>query len=195
MNFDTKNLDSFTIREIKMSIMKLLPPLSTIDKILIFNIGSARIDFDSFGPILGDMLEHKLKKSKFREISMILDIMGTSNNPCNGLNLNQKYEIVNNTYKELNLFTIATDAAGTLNPEKVNNLFIKDKSIRPSAGANRSFRPIGDMSISMATVLSEGRNTMFFNKYSIQKSKITQVCEIISEIILETIKEKMMEEF
>lgn len=193
--YDVTKLDSSVISEMKKDIMDKLPLISKLDKLIVFNIGTERIDFDSFGPILGTVLEKKIKQPRFQILSMFLDIVGTSNDPCHGLSLPLKYEELDSKYKDMNTFIIATDAAIVSKYNNLHKIKIESRSIKPGAGMGKSFRSIGDVSICMTTLVGENGKSAFLSKHSVSKKKIMNVCEVMSDIILEAVRDKMLEEF
>lgn len=195
MFFNTRNLDTSVISEIKNEIMDSLPLISTLDKLVVFNVGTERVDFDSFGPILGTLLEKKIQEPRFREISMFLDVMGTVDNPCHGINLHRRYEEFNSKYEDMNVFVIATDAASTLKISNLNRIYIERKQLKPGSAINRRFKSIGDISICMSTVYSDDPRMMSISKRQVSKRHIEKVCNHMADIILEAVRDKMLLEF
>ena len=104
--------------------------------LVIFNMGSSSLNFDSFGPILGTLLEEKHLKN--------FKIIGTMDNNVNAKNMKEKYNLINSETD----FVIATDAA-IANKEKSheNMILLKNSSIEPGSAMGKDLGSIGDICI------------------------------------------------
>ena len=145
---------------------------SNKEEIIIVNVGTDRVQGDSFGPLVGSYLE---------ENNCSLPYYGTLEKPLTAINLDSKWEEIKEKHKDA--FVIAIDAqAGIL--ERVGNLLISNSSIRPGSAANKKLPVIGDISIESVTCAISSNITIsmhhvrLFHVY--KAAKIT--CEIIKKL-------------
>lgn len=117
-------------------INKVLKAYYKGKNLVIFNMGSSSLNFDSFGPILGTLLEEKHLKN--------FKIIGTMDNNVNAKNMKEKYNLINSETD----FVIATDAA-IANKEKLheNMILLRNSSIKPGKGMGKDLGSIGDICI------------------------------------------------
>lgn len=117
-------------------INKVLKAYYKGKNLVIFNAGSSSLIFDSFGPILGTLLEEKHLKN--------FKIIGTMNNNVNAKNIKEKYNLINPKTD----FVIATDAAIASKEKQYENMILfKNSSIKPGKGMGKDLGSIGDISI------------------------------------------------
>lgn len=107
-------------------------------EIVLFNIGTQKVNGDSFGPLLGSMLEDKLK---------IIKVYGTLNKTITAINILEQEEQIRKKYK--NLFLISTDACTSNNSDFYNEDFIlNDEGIKPRSALDNTIKKIiGNVSI------------------------------------------------
>ena len=116
-------------------INKVLKAYYEGKNLVIFNIGTSSLVYDSFGPILGTLLEEKHLKN--------FKIIGTMNDNANAKNIKEKYKLINQTTD----FIIATDAAILKKNQLENMIILRNSSIEPGSGMGKDLGSIGDISI------------------------------------------------
>lgn len=102
-------------------------------RIILFNIGSSKINGDSFGPIFGTILKKKHLKN--------IKILGSLDESINALNIKEYYKKINE-----NDFIISTDAC-KLKKNRKSNFIISNDPIYPGTGVGKELGNIGDYSI------------------------------------------------
>lgn len=148
------------------------------DKIIFFCIGTDRCIGDSYGPLVGHMLEQKLNNP-------CVEIYGTLHNPVHAINLEKNLNAID---LGSNLI-IAIDAA-LGDKEDVREIKIK-KCVRPGKGVGRNLPHVGDIGIA-AIVAS---NELFLD--TIDSTRISLVYDLALETvnaILEVINSKDIKE-
>lgn len=110
---------------------------SNKEEFIIVNIGTDKCIGDSFGPLLGTLLE---------EINYSLPVYGTLEKPIQALNLHQRLEEIYE--KHPNAFILATDACLG---EDVGEFKLRHIPIHPGKGINKRLPAVGDMSLIFIT--------------------------------------------
>lgn len=105
-------------------------------EVVIICIGSDKYIFDSFGPVLGQLIKEKRLLN--------IKVYGTLDNPIHALNLQKEFEIIRNKHK--NSFIIGVDASVTTKNISERIAFL-NKSIEPGLAFNKKLIPVGDCSI------------------------------------------------
>lgn len=104
------------------------------NKIIFFCIGTDRCTGDSYGPLVGHMLEQKLNSPDIK-------VCGTLHNPVHANNLEEKLNAVD----AKNNLVIAIDAALGYE-EEIKEIKIK-KCVRPGKGVGKNLPYVGDIGI------------------------------------------------
>lgn len=133
-------------------------------RIVLFNIGSSKVNGDCFGPMLGSIL----KKSHLKNIT----VLGSLNSSINALNIEQYYEKISD-----NDFIICTDACikKDKNNKKIYSIF--NQPIKPGKALDKDLGSVGDVSIcfylkNIDTDEGEIMTTIFLKQYDLKNVNI-----------------------
>lgn len=99
-------------------------------------IGTDAVSGDSLGPLIGTLLERKLRGKTY--------IFGTLERPLTARDVNAAAELIKKICPFGNI--IAIDAA-VGRKEEVGEVRISDSPVKPGLGVNKSLRAVGDVSI------------------------------------------------
>jgi putative sporulation protein YyaC len=136
LNFCDENMIShFT------SLIKTILDSAKPSKIAIVCLGSREVKYDSYGPLVGSMVEH------IDYLYPDIKVFGTLTDPITALNLEEKFDIIKH---QEGIFVIAIDAALTDRIENLGIVCVDKVPIRPGAWADKILPVIGDMSIKAA---------------------------------------------
>lgn len=117
-----------------------LSPYIDCDKnsYILLAIGTSRVIGDSLAPLVGTMLNGKLK----------FPIVGTLKSPVTALNIEHYYTCIKLRYPQSKI--IALDAC-IGKKQDIGCVKVFSGGIRPSASTGRAFRKVGDISITAIT--------------------------------------------
>ncbi|MBO5182911.1 MAG: DUF1256 domain-containing protein [Bacilli bacterium] len=121
---------------LKKEIAKLIKR-KDYDKIMIVCIGTSKVIFDSYGPIVGSILSRALFPFDVR-------VYGTIEKPINGLNI-ESFILKNASEFNKNL-VIAVDSMFS-KYETNKSIYVSNRGLKPGSALGKSFPTIGEFSI------------------------------------------------
>jgi putative sporulation protein YyaC len=151
-------------KSISIRLSSLLPISNR--PIVFICIGTDRSTGDSLGPLIGSKL-HEKGMSLFH-------VYGTLDEPIHAVNLIEKVNMIQNTFK--NPFIIGIDAClGRL--KNVGIITIDEGPVKPGAGVNKELIPIGDIHITGIVNVSG-----FMEFFVLQNTRLSLVMKMASSI-------------
>lgn len=193
-----KKINHQNERNFEEMLYNRLPDISTIDKIIIFNVGTEKVVYDSFGPRLGSKLTELISSNSL--LRDFVDIWGIVGDSCNRRTLKDKYELYDKKYNNLNVYTIASDACVfSRETTSMGVLSLKDSPIRPAKALNIDMRAIGDISITVTAlditdiVIDNGYrlNLKELEKQSIEEDLLNEIVDDCANMIYNAIYRKI----
>ena len=153
-----------------------------LKQIVLFNIGTDAVLYDSFGPFVGQMI----KAQKFKHIVSYGDLK----NKNMALNLKDNYkEIIE---KHSNDLIIGIDAALTKNLDDEGKMFFIDNPIRAGLGIGNYIGNFGEYAIKYI-VTKNGNSTRLGNIYNTGKKLIRFLQKFDKELDDEIKEDKLAE--
>lgn len=140
------------------------------EEIVLVNIGTDKVMFDCFAPLLGTLLEGKVD----------FPVYGTLENPIHGLNLDREYSKV--LEKHPNAFIIGSDACIGSDGE-VFDIIARTKPISPAKGLGKEMTKVGDVSLVCITSTSTNLDILFH-----QNTRLSDVYNMSKKASEELIK-------
>ena len=154
-NFKNDKLDLLKL-SLASDFSKIFKTAFKENKNVVFTcIGTDKILYDSFGPILGSAIKDRLC------FMPNLKVYGDITDCIHALNIIGSINKIKK--EEPNSIIIAVDATAVINPERIGHITLKEESLSPGAGSNKKLGEIGDYSITLGTCLVTKQN----NKYEI----------------------------
>lgn len=145
-------------------------------------IGTDRIIGDSLGPIVGTMLQEKLEKYNFFNIS----IYGTLQENICYTNIQDVLKVINKKHK--NACIIVIDAALS-HEDNIGKIFVSKEKMILGKGLSKQKIEVGDISIK--AVVGKNYKLSKYNFSSLQNislNVVIRLAQLISDGIYETIK-------
>lgn len=143
-------------------------------------IGTEKQDFDSFGPIIGTLIEEQLKHIPN------IRVYGKIGDNINALNGKEKIKEI--LQKEKNSIIIGVDASASYSRKDIRNIRLSSGSIFPGAANNKNLGAVGDYSVTMCSCIVKATET---GKYKIDfetACKINHITEA-SFFVVESIND------
>jgi len=150
------------------------------EKITVLCIGTDRVLYDAYGPIIGYILKNVYNLDKKEHIEVIGDIKS----PVHALNLK---EVVKDLNTEDSLI-IAVDAALTDNKENHMNITIREGSIKPGSVFNKELPHVGEIGVKGIIY----KDYVFDTGGHMRLGNIIKMAEDTSEIINEAISKYLV---
>ncbi len=158
--------DEDAVKNVATTISSLLP--SSNQPIIIICIGTDRSTGDSLGPLVGTKLMEK-RLSHFH-------VYGTLDDPIHAVNLIEKMEMIQQTYK--NPFIIGIDAClGRV--KSVGIISVGEGPVKPGAGVNKELTPVGNMHIT--GIVNVSGFMEFFVLQNTRLSLVMKLANVIAE--------------
>lgn len=158
-----------------------LPKEQTYSDYIFLCVGSDKIIGDSYGPLVGEKLEERLK-NRYQNIK----IFGTLENPVLATNLNQTIEKINKEYK--NPCIIAIDSALS-QKDIIGSVLVSNAKMQCGKGTNKKMNLVGDISIK--GVVAKDYRMPKYNFSSLQNTplgSVLKLADITAEGIYNAIK-------
>lgn len=143
-------------------------------EIVIVCIGTDRSSGDCLGPLVGDMINTKLK---------MMTLYGTLENPVHALTLEDTLALIETQHE--NPLVIAIDA-GLGNTADIGDIILKNAPIRPGAAVGKDLPPVGTYSIT--AIVNVGGYMPGAVLQNTRLNTVMKMARIISNSILEVDK-------
>lgn len=142
---------------------------------IIICIGTDRAIGDALGPLVGSFLNKKIKNI----------VYGTIHRPVHALNVQDVIKEIKTDYP--NRRVLAIDA-GISSISSIGTIILREGSVRPGAGVNKSLGSIGDFSI--VGVTAYNKNSIQNTLYDTRLSFVYDMARVISVMIEEVLNDK-----
>lgn len=141
------------------------------DEIVIVNIGTDRCIGDAVGPVTGTFLEEHDNKN--------YTVYGTIKYPVHALNIEKKLKQIKE--KHNNALIIAIDACMG-DRDDINDIVVRDYSIKPGSGVGKTLSKVGDMSIIFVSDTHDN-SELFSSSNNIRLDTIFDASKIIAQAV------------
>ena len=169
--------DPLAISNLNQIINKqLATAFPSINKLIIFCIGTDRSTGDSLGPLVGSKLKNFRLNNK-------IEVCGTLENPIHATNIENKIQKIKEKYKSPSI--IAIDA-GLGKSKSVGNISVNLGPLQPGSGVNKSLPEVGDIHIT--GLVNIGGYMEYFVLQSTRLSLVIKMSEIIAYSLVNSCK-------
>lgn len=166
---------------LNLELNKILHKVNTkgYSNLVFVCIGSSKMIGDSVGPIIGEILNNKLKSTNIK-------VFGNLKNNVNSKNIYRTFKKIEKVYSKPYIISIDSALSNSIKP---GNVFILKKGLIPGKALKKKSIEIGNVSI--RAIVGRDENNLVKNYYNLKNADyelILKFSKNISNAILKSIK-------